>query len=409
MTSHPAPHLVLVGSGGAALREYLLSELADVARITLLVTSPPTWQIPYVDRIIEIDPVGDLDSVVDELLADAPAGVVTWDESMLELTGHLTERLGLPGLTAASARLCRDKAAQRDRFAAQCVPSPRHALVRTSAEALAAATEIGFPVIVKPQALAGSIAVERVETADRLSSALEGALTASFPGFAAPGGAVIEELLIGTELSVDAWVLDGTVEPFVIAKKAVSDPPFFEEVRHEVGDGVVDVPDDLLEVTRAAVLALGLDRCVVHVEVMVTATGCKIVEVNGRLGGDLIPYLGALATGVRPGAVAGQVAMGVRPTAEPVRDPGARCAGIQFIYPERDLVFEDVEVDDALVDASWCESVRILGQLGMEARLPPRGFLARLACAVVVADTPAMLTERLNAAARGVRPVGRSL
>lgn len=56
-----------------------------------------------------------------------------------------------------------------------------------------------------------------------------------------------------------------------------------------------------------------------------------------------------------------------------------------------------------------CESVRILGQLGMEARLPPRGFLARLACAVVVADTPAMLTEHLNAAARGVRPVGQWL
>ncbi|WP_279071196.1 hypothetical protein [Microbacterium lacticum] len=87
----------------------------------------------------------------------------------------------------------------------------------------------------------------------------------------------------------------------------------------------------------------------------------------------------------------------------------ARCAGVQFFYPERDLVFEDIEVDDALVDASWCESVRILGQLGMEARLPPRGFLARLACAVVVADTPAMLTEHLNAAARGVRPVGQWL
>lgn len=168
-------------------------------------------------------------------------------------------------------------------------------------------------------------------------------------------------------------------------------------------------PQDLLEVTRAAVLALGLDRVVVHVEVMVTATGCKIVEVNGRLGGDLIPYLGSLVTGVRPGAVAGHVAMGVQRAAEPTHDPSARCAGIQFFYPERDLVFEDIEVDDALVDASWCESVRILGQLGMEARLPPRGFLARLACAVVVADTPAMLTEHLNAAARGVRPVGQWL
>lgn len=408
--SEDRPHIVLVGSGGAPLREYLLQDLATIARITLLTPSAVTWQRPYVSNVIEhILSASNVDEIVRELRSTNPDGVVTWDETLLEFAGLLTERLGLRGLTAEAAHLCRDKAAQRRRLAEHGVPSARHGLARTAMDALDIATTIGFPVIVKPQALAGSIAVEKVDSVQRLNEAFDSAVQASFPGFDSPKGAVVEEFLVGDELSVDVWVMDGHAEPIVVAKKTVSAPPYFEEVRHEAGLDVLTLPEDLFEVVQNAVRALNLDRMVAHVEVMVTSTGCRIVEVNGRLGGDLIPYLGSLATGVQPGAIAGLVAAGIRPSPAVAGGQRAACAGIQFVYPAHDLLFEGLDVDSFLVDAEWCDSVRVLAPLGMEAHLPPRGFLARLACVVVTAESAAQLNERLDIAAQGVHPRGRAL
>src|SRR5439155_15171356 len=116
----------------------------------------------------------------------------------------------------------------------------------------------------------------------------------------------------------------------------------FEEVGH-----IVDPRDPLLQdrelmdlLTRAH-RALGLRHAITHTEVKLDSGA--IVEVNGRLGGDLIPYLGKLATGIDPGAVAADVAVGVRPTIEP--EPG-ETLGIRFAYPPRDCRVLQISVPD---------------------------------------------------------------
>ncbi|MGH8574983.1 MAG: ATP-grasp domain-containing protein, partial [Gammaproteobacteria bacterium] len=54
-----------------------------------------------------------------------------------------------------------------------------------------------------------------------------------------------------------------------------------------------------------------LDTCVFHAEVMITATGCQLIEVNGRIGGDLIhTHLVPLGCGADLIEAAYQVALG---------------------------------------------------------------------------------------------------
>jgi hypothetical protein len=69
------------------------------------------------------------------------------------------------------------------------------------------------------------------------------------------------------------------------------------------------------------------------------------VEVNARLGGDLIPYLGLRATGIDPGLAAAAVACGRPPefTAE------RRLVGaVRFFYVDHDdTTIEAVRFDDA--------------------------------------------------------------
>jgi hypothetical protein len=138
-----------------------------------------------------------------------------------------------------------------------------------------------------------------------------------------------------------------------------------------------------------------------------------IIEINGRLGGDLIPLLGLLATGIDPGAVAVDVAAGRTPDLTPtVR----RTAGIRFGYPERDCVVEHVElpVPDGGAgstgrDGARLEAARALADPGTELRLPPGGDIARHSYVICTAPDPARCEAALDDAAARVHLLARPL
>src|SRR5207248_3474465 len=113
------------------------------------------------------------------------------------------------------------------------------------------------------------------------------------------GGAIIEGFADGPEISIDGAVFKGEYLPMFVARKSTGLPPFFEETGH-----IVDAADPLLRDEQLlAVLAkghqaLGIENGITHTEVRLTSRGPVIIEVNGRLGGDLIPFLGKVATGI---------------------------------------------------------------------------------------------------------------
>ncbi|MFM9662966.1 carboxylase, partial [Streptomyces scabiei] len=67
---------------------------------------------------------------------------------------------------------------------------------------------------------------------------------------------------------------------------------------------LVDSSDPLLadsrirQVALGALSTVGISCGVMHVEMRLTHQGPRIVEINARLGGDLIPHLVHLATGL---------------------------------------------------------------------------------------------------------------
>jgi len=103
--------------------------------------------------------------------------------------------------------------------------------------------------------------------------------------------------------------------------------PYFEEVGH-----IVDAADPLLAdpglaaVLAAAHRALGFTDGITHAEFKLTGDGPVVIEVNARLGGDLIPYLGMRASGIDPGLAAAAVACGQRPQLRPDRSRSPGCA-----------------------------------------------------------------------------------
>lgn len=93
-------------------------------------------------------------------------------EVMVLTAARLRERLGVPGMTVDAVNGFRDKQLMKQRVAAAGLRVPRAERVRTVAETRAAAERIGFPLIVKPIAGAGSADTYRVDDAAALDAAL---------------------------------------------------------------------------------------------------------------------------------------------------------------------------------------------------------------------------------------------
>jgi hypothetical protein len=91
---------------------------------------------------------------------DRLAGVL---EQLQLPMAEVREALGIEGLTTAVARNFRDKDRMKEVLRARGVPVARSVLARSADELRAFVDQVGFPVIVKPQAGLGARATHRVE------------------------------------------------------------------------------------------------------------------------------------------------------------------------------------------------------------------------------------------------------
>lgn len=397
-------HVVIVGSGGRSYREYAFAAVAARCDAFLVTLAEPTWQHDHLAGYRGVPDAGvdALTQAVAECIAEAPgrAGVFTWDEPLLEVTAQVARRLALPHMSPAAVRNCRDKLSTRRLLRSAGVPGVKFAHVHGQEQALREADAIGYPVVLKPRSLAGSVGVVVAQDADELRALYHHAMDASYPGLDPLDGLVLEEFLDGPEISVDSVVYDGDVQLVNVARKRLGFPPFFEEVGHLISPWHHEPwTEDLTDLVVMTHQALGVQTGVTHAEVRLTPAGPRLVELNGRLGGDFIPYLGHLATGVDLTAAAVDLALGRRPDVRATRNI---CAEVRFLYPPEDSVVRSLDVSAAADMTGVAEVIR-LADPGTRLLLPPRGVVPRVAAVIVTGGTPQACHELLAAASSLVR------
>jgi biotin carboxylase len=265
--------------------------------------------------------------------------------------------------------------------------------VQTVAAALAAADRIGYPVVVKPRALQSSVGVVRADDAGQLAAAFPDVTAATFGGIGSTRpGVVVEEYLDGPEFSVDCVTWRGETRPLVLAEKRLGFAPYFEEVGHVVPARPQPGLAEALALVVRAHRAVGLDRLVTHSEFKLTSKGPRLIEINTRLGGDLIPYLGLLATGVDVAGAAADMALDREPD---LGTTHARVAEVTMIHPPHHLRLADVRLHRD--DHPGLDLFAPIAAPGSEVYLPPRSFLCRLALAVVTGRDHAECAARRRA------------
>lgn len=406
--THPEPDrrplLLVIATGMQLYRQYLLRSISTEFRIHLFHTAEPTWERAYLTGWTVLPSTADgiaMAETARTLNKEEPIdGVLCWDEARIHATAQVAEALGLRNGDPAVIQRLRDKGQTRQALAAAGVAQPRSVPVRTLPEALAAAEQVGYPAILKPRGLGASLGVVRVEDAGQLRDRFgftRDARSPEPPDFQTDRPMLVEQCVIGEEISVDSVVCNGTVTPLFIGRKVVGFPPYAEEVGHYVSAGDPLLGDaQLREAIRHTHAALGFRDGWTHSEFMLTASGPQLIEVNGRLGGDLIPYLGLLATGTDPGLVAARAACGLPPQ---LTTTASRTAGIRFCYvAEPDTTIAAIGFNHAKLPEG-IEEVVAVAKPGAIVSPPPKGTVwGRVAFAIAVGDSVAGCAQALDAA-----------
>ncbi|MFE5285969.1 ATP-grasp domain-containing protein [Nocardia sp. NPDC056611] len=285
-------------------------------------------------------------------------GVLSSCDYYLPAVAAVAAELGLPGPSREAVAAACDKARTRRICGAAGVPGPEFAVAATDADALEAAKRIGYPVVVKPVDLCGGMFVRRVDDAAQLRAAL-GEIT-GFPvnarGQQRAAEVLVEQHLEGPEFSVETVTFDGRTTVVGITDKQLTGAPWFIEAGHMFPALLEPAAESAIaDVARAAIAALGLDNTVAHVEIRLTASGPRLVEVNPRPAGNRITELVRRVTGIDLAAVCADLALGRAPdlTTAPT---GVGSAAIAFLVPRETGVLEGVsgaedwELDTRIVD-----------------------------------------------------------
>ncbi|MFF1611592.1 ATP-grasp domain-containing protein [Amycolatopsis sp. NPDC058278] len=284
------------------------------------------------------DRAGVIDTVSGWAAAYDVRGVLVFGEGFVETGAVLADLLGLPGPGLRAGRVCRNKLLQR-RYLAEW--SPRSRLLPTAD----AADWTTFPAVLKPLDGQASAGVSRVGSAGELAAAL------ARPGFAAP--MLLEELVPGPEVSVEALVHDGRVRFTGITGKLTNEDSgrFFVELGHTVPDVALTAAQQaaVRAVNEQVLRRLDFRDGVAHAEYRVTPEGVvRLMEIAARPAGDSIITLYGLATGepMEPAMLAVALGEGVS-YPEPVR--WAR----QKYVPHTPGVLTGMRADGLGVPVTW--------------------------------------------------------
>jgi len=194
---------------------------------------------------------------------------------------HVRERTGIPGISARTAYLCRDKVAMKEVLRRAGVPMAASAGIASVGEAVEFVEAAGFPVILKPRAAAGASGTYRADNPGELAAA------ARESGLADGAPVAIEEFVQGHEGFYDTLTVNGHpvhdfishyfpnvleamrtrwISPQIVATNRM-DAEGYAEVRH-MGRVVSD--------------ALGIGTAATHMEWFFGPKGLRFSEIGCR-------------------------------------------------------------------------------------------------------------------------------
>ena len=253
------------------------------------------------------------------------------------IAARVAEKMALPHpISPGVATLAVSKQRQREALSKAGVPQPAWHMVSE--------VEDGLPVpsVVKAPDRQGQKGLTLVRSESEFPDAIAAAIEES-----RSGSAIVEELVEGPEVTVNAFSLRGEFHPLTVTDRLTADPPAFGVALAHVWPS--EAGAQAAKVAESAVKALEIENGPSYTQLRIGPDGPQVIEVAARLGGGHDAELAKLALGVDLNGLALQAALGEAiwsAALQPTPEVGG--AVVRFLVPPEGTLEEVEGVEDAL-------------------------------------------------------------
>ncbi|MFD7168981.1 ATP-grasp domain-containing protein [Streptomyces violascens] len=391
--------VLLIGSDRNFAEACVSRGLDVVAVRNASVFSNGLLTFPEEVRQVAVPNQSDLEQVVSGLghagltMGDFDA-VYTNFEFAVVMAAGLAQNLGLPGLGTEVAVRMRDKFLQKQRLAEKGIPVAESRVFHTP-PTLADVEALGFPLVLKPVAGAGTESTTRVDDA----TAFQRTVAAFFSAKEARKVLLVEQFIAGEEFVLDGWIHNGVIgfsslgryeRPCLeIAASATSMRMYrCSETTHP---GLAERATNL---AADALTALGMRSGVFHLEFFRLPNGSLVFsECAARRGGALVEEEIRLARSVSLAEAAVDLCLGTAPQTAPT----AQVLEVGSIHPKLPAgVILDLPNIHRLTQQDGVDYVRYFTYLGATSSGNFNSTDQRSAAMLAGAPTLAELDKRLE-------------
>ncbi len=211
-------------------------------------------------------------------------GVITAGTDASQAVAAIAGALGLAGIRYSDAQACSNKVLMRRRLRDHKLPIPDFYPVWSLKEAREAMDCLNFPLVLKPAENMGARGVIKIESRQEMQTAFRHSKK-----YSTTGEMIIEEYMLGAELSVDALAWQGQFQITGIADRIISREPFFIELGHNMPSSqTVEIQEEASHLMVQAMQALGIHTGAAKGDLKITSDGVKVGEVAARLSGGFM-------------------------------------------------------------------------------------------------------------------------
>lgn len=376
-------NIIFINSGGKK-KKFTLEKAKNLGVNIILVNQKLDTNKKLIDYFIEADTYNHKE-VIEKLKLfqkNNPEikfdGAITFWEDDIPILAKVCEEFKLTGNNYETSIRTRNKYEMRKRLAETGLGNPRFHLVKNKNDLKKAMEEIGFPAVMKPIWGADSefvVLIRNSEEAKNTLDYLQKNCNEQFnPIFKYNNGNFLyEEYMDGMEISLECFIQYGIPHVIGINEKQPMKPPYFVECG-DISPARLEVKaePEVVKLAESALIALGVQNSLAHIEIKITSTGAKIVEVGSRMGGDdLYMYVkniwdtDMVEIGLR-------IACGL--DANYIRKQAKGCMVCKYFIPNHSGIIANIEGMKEAQKTKNISRLLITKDVGDAILVPPEGF-----------------------------------
>ncbi|MBE1556814.1 ATP-grasp domain-containing protein [Sporosarcina limicola] len=325
------------------------------------------------------------------------AGITTTSEYYIQTAAMLASFYNLPGNTQQSMKICRDKSSTRQLLKKNGIDQPEFEIIHSMNQLQNAIKQIGYPCIIKPVDDSGSKNVLLCKSISAATNQVKKILSLSenSRGQKTIPTVLVEEYLDAPEYSVEIISWQGKTKLIGITEKFVTGLPYFIEEAHIFPAPLSKEKSKLIyETVKHALSAVGFKNGASHTEVKLIHNKCKVIEINARLAGGMIPELIRYATGID--MIEEQLKCCSDGPGK-LKNTLQKFSGIKFLLSNKSLIINDVLGIKEASQVKGVEIVKVTVEQGMRVNRA-ESFLDRLGFVIVTDSSYLRIREILDIA-----------